>query len=126
MKKRHILYCAGAAVLCATGLGAAPATAGPTVHVVRPGDSIQRAVDAARPGDTVLLTSGTFRQSVRVTTSGLTLRGMGPRTVLTPATGRAADACAQAGSGICVEGADGRPVEGTTVASLTLSGFAKN
>ncbi|WP_329192351.1 MULTISPECIES: right-handed parallel beta-helix repeat-containing protein [unclassified Streptomyces] len=125
MKKRHILYCAGAAVLCATGLGAAPAAAVPMVHVVRPGDSVQRAVDAARPGDTVLLTEGTYRESVRVTTSGLILRGMGPRTVLTPAAGEAADACARAGNGICVEGADGRPVGHTTIASLTLSGFAK-
>ncbi|MEU6892518.1 right-handed parallel beta-helix repeat-containing protein [Streptomyces sp. NPDC046557] len=126
MKTRHILYCASAAVLCATGIGAASPVAGPTVHVVRPGESVQRAVDAARPGDTVLLAEGTYRESVRVTTSRLTLRGMGPRTVLAPASAKSADACARAGNGICVEGVDGRAVEGTTVASLTLSGFAKN
>lgn len=41
-------------------------------------------MDAARPGDTVQLLPGTYRGSVRVTTSGLTLRGAGPNTVITP------------------------------------------
>ncbi|WP_030204400.1 nitrous oxide reductase family maturation protein NosD [Streptomyces sp. NRRL S-87] len=142
MKSRHILSLACTAAACGSLLGAAPPSTGPLVHVVRPGESIQRAVDTARPGDTVLLVGGTYRESVRVTTSGLTLRGLGPRTVLEPAVppaavppasppaataaARAADSCALAGNGICVEGADGRPVSRTTITGLVLSGFAKN
>ncbi|MFF3336846.1 nitrous oxide reductase family maturation protein NosD [Streptomyces sp. NPDC002888] len=142
MTKHHFAYLACTAALVGSALGAAPPASVPTVHVVYPGESIQEAVDAAQPGDTVLLTPGTYRESVRVTTSGLTLRGVGRSTVLQPGTtnatadatahtrpkaaAKAADSCARAGNGICVEGADGNPVEGTTVASLTLSGFAKN
>ena len=126
MTKAHITYLACTAVLVGSGLGAAAPSAGPKTHLVRPGDSIQKAVDAAKTGDIVLLTAGTFRQSVRVTRSGLTLRGMGRSTVIKPAAGKAQNSCAKAGDGICVEGTKDRPVEGTTIASLTLSGFAKN
>ncbi|MED7822727.1 right-handed parallel beta-helix repeat-containing protein [Streptomyces chiangmaiensis] len=126
MTKRHITYLAWTTTLLASTLSCAAATAaGPMTHTVRPGDSIQKAVDAASAGDTVLLSAGTYRESVRVTKSGLTLRGMGPSTVIAPATS-SSNACAKAGSGICVEGKDGHPVEDTTIAALTLSGFAKN
>ncbi|WP_149185199.1 right-handed parallel beta-helix repeat-containing protein [Streptomyces sp. TRM49041] len=126
MTKRQITYLACTAVAVASVLGAAPPDAGPTTHLVRPGESVQQAVDAAKPGDTVLLSVGTYRESVRVTTSRLTLRGMGPGTVLTPGPAQAGNTCAQAGNGICVEGTDGSPVEGTTIGLLTLSGFAQN
>ncbi|MEH0581605.1 right-handed parallel beta-helix repeat-containing protein [Streptomyces sp. B21-108] len=154
MKKCHIAYLACTAALVGTGLGAAPSVAGHTVHVVRPGQSIQKAVDAAKPGDTVLLTSGTFHESVKVGTPGLTLRGMGSRTVLKPdprvstgtaATGtstaaagtststtsaaapapKAPESCAAGGYGICVVGTKKRDVKGVTIASLTVTGFTK-
>ncbi|AJE41292.1 right-handed parallel beta-helix repeat-containing protein [Streptomyces nodosus] len=125
MIKRHIRYVACLATLAGAGIGCTAATAaGPDTHVVRPGQSIQKAVDAARSGDTILLTGGTYRESVRMTKSGVTLRGVGPSTVITP--GPNSNACARAGSGICVEGTDGHPVEDATVEALTLSGFAKN
>ncbi|MGW7541522.1 hypothetical protein ACWGKQ_10440 [Streptomyces sp. NPDC054770] len=38
----------------------------------------------ARAGDTVLVQAGTYRESVTVKTSGLTLRGVGPRPVIVP------------------------------------------
>jgi hypothetical protein len=126
MKKRHIAYLACTAALVGSGLGAAAPSAGPTTYLVRPGDSIQKAVNAAKSGDTVLLTPGTFRESVRITTSGVTLRGMGRTTVIAPAVTQNQSSCAKAGNGICVEGTESRPVEGTTIASLTLAGFAKN
>ncbi|MEU7015216.1 right-handed parallel beta-helix repeat-containing protein [Streptomyces sp. NPDC046385] len=128
MTKRQIASLACAVTLAGSGLGAAaPVAAGsPTVHRVKPGESIQKAVDAAEPGDTVVLSPGTYRESVHITTSNLTLRGSTVfPTVLTP--GKAADGtCARAGHGICVTGKDGAPVKGVTVRSLTLQGFAKN
>ncbi|MFG3103507.1 nitrous oxide reductase family maturation protein NosD [Streptomyces sp. NPDC048182] len=126
MKNCHVVYLVCTAAMIATGLGAAPASAVPLTHVVGPGESIQKAVDAAAPGDTVLLTPGIYRQSVRVSTPGLTLRGMGRSTVITPGTAKAAESCAAGGNGICVTGTKEHPVTGVTVASLTVSGFTRS
>ncbi|MEU7005543.1 right-handed parallel beta-helix repeat-containing protein [Streptomyces sp. NPDC046332] len=127
MTKRQIAYLACTVALVASGLGAAAPTAEHrTVHRVKPGESIQQAVDAAKPGDTVVLAPGTYRESVRITTSNVTLRGSTVfPSVLVPGSA-ATDACAKAGHGICVTGTDGNPVEGVTVRSLTVRGFAKN
>ncbi|MFJ9823984.1 nitrous oxide reductase family maturation protein NosD [Streptomyces sp. NPDC101160] len=127
MTTRQIALLACTAALAASGLGAAAPTAhSRTVHWVRPGESIQKAVDAAGPGDTVLLSPGTYRESVRIATPNLTLRGSGVLpTVLVPGTADDS-ACAKAGNGICVTGTEGRPVSGVTVHSLTLRGFAKS
>ncbi|MEU8531413.1 right-handed parallel beta-helix repeat-containing protein [Streptomyces sp. NPDC048629] len=132
MTRRQIAHLACTAAVVATGLGAAaPTAAHSTVHRVKPGQSIQKAVDAAKPGDTVLLSPGVYRESVRITTSNLTLRGSGIfPTVIEP--GKAADraaagnACAEAGNGICVAGSENRPVERVTIRSLTLRGFTAN
>ncbi|MGQ4405973.1 nitrous oxide reductase family maturation protein NosD [Streptomyces hayashii] len=132
MKKCHIAYLACTAALLGTGLGAAPTVAGHTVHLVKPGESIQQAVDAAEPGDTILLSVGVHHESVTLSTPGLTLRGMGRRTVLEPASGAtktagaAAGTCAADGNGICVVGTKDHRVEDVTVAALTVSGFTKN
>ncbi|WP_407109883.1 nitrous oxide reductase family maturation protein NosD [Streptomyces sp. DSM 116494] len=127
MNRRHIAYLACTTAVVAAGLGAAPSTHQPTVHRVQPGQSIQKAVDAAEPGDTVLLGPGTYRQSVDITESDITLRGHGAtRTVLVPAKTPGKSACAKAGNGICVTGTDKNPLEDVTVRSLTVRGFAKN
>lgn len=122
------LVCTAAVV--ASGLGAAaPADdrAAHRVHRVQPGKSIQQAVNAARPGDTVLLSPGTYHESVRITVSDLTLRGSGTRsTVIVPGPASADSTCATAGNGICVTGTRSSPVKGVTLRSLTLRGFAKN
>ncbi|GGV58881.1 right-handed parallel beta-helix repeat-containing protein [Streptomyces griseoloalbus] len=127
MNKRHIAYLACTTAVVAAGLGAAPSVHHPTVHSVQPGQSIQKAVDAAEPGDTVLLAPGTYRQSVDITESDITLRGTSARlTVLTPPSAAGQNACAKAGNGVCVTGSDKAPLKDVTVRSLTLRGFAKN
>ncbi|MGW3681281.1 right-handed parallel beta-helix repeat-containing protein [Streptomyces prasinus] len=127
MTQRHLTYLTCAVVVLATGMAAAPSAARPTVHRVPPGASIQKAMDAAKPGDTVVLSPGTYEESVDITTPDLTLRGSGAhRTVLVPGTDADRGACAGAGHGICVTGTDEAPLKGVTVRSLTLRGFTGN
>jgi parallel beta-helix repeat protein len=126
MTKRQITCLACIAAVTVSGLGASAPSAGATTYSVHRGQSIQQAVDAARPGDTIAIAPGTYRESVLVTTPGLTLRGAGAKTVIMPATARATNTCAQAGNGICVTGAAGKVVSRVTIRSLTLSGFKKN
>ncbi|PBC94380.1 Right handed beta helix region [Streptomyces sp. OV198] len=117
-------YLACTAAVTASLLGAAPSAEHQTVHWVKPGGSIQKAVNSAHSGDTVVLSPGTYHESVRITVSNLTLRGYGARsTVIVP--GKASGSCAKAGNGICVTGTDKKRVKGVTVSSLTLRGFAK-
>ncbi len=136
-----------AAAVLAGVLGAAPPShAVPDqdegVLVVRPGESIQRAVDAARPGDTVVLLPGVYRENVRINKSHLMLRGTDGHTVLappltptaapTPPTAppaQAAPTCDAAGDGICIAGAPGAPGGPLTdvhLRSLTVEGFRHN
>jgi Right handed beta helix region len=124
MKKLQVTAIACAAVALASGVAAAAPT-GPVRHLVRPGESIQKAVDAARSGDTVVVAPGTYRESVLIDKPDITLEGAGPRTVITPAPG-AQDACAKLGDGVCVLGTGSTPVADVRVRSLALSGFTKN
>ncbi|MEV7022350.1 right-handed parallel beta-helix repeat-containing protein [Kitasatospora sp. NPDC093558] len=127
-RRVHHLAAATAAVCSLTTVLAAttPAhAAGPALLLVYPGDSIQQAVDAARPGDTVQVLPGTYRGSVRITTPGLTLRGSGPASMIVPGDGTE-NACAAAGHGLCVAGPEDAPLQGLTVEALDVSGFRKN
>ncbi|MDJ0345178.1 right-handed parallel beta-helix repeat-containing protein [Streptomyces sp. H10-C2] len=145
MPSRRARHLAGIAACLVTtsvlGLGAAPPVQAAGRQIVRPGESIQQAVDRARPGETILLLPGTYRGSVLVTVPDLTIRGAGSTTVITPAApavrtpgaaGAAAGSeptggsCAAPGHGICVLGTAGHRVAGVRIESLTVSGFAKN
>ncbi|MEU0368967.1 right-handed parallel beta-helix repeat-containing protein [Streptomyces sp. NPDC006283] len=127
MTKRQTTVLGCTALLVVSGLGAsAPAHASVT-HQVRPGQSIQAAVNAAQPGDTINIAAGTYKESVRITKPRLTLQGAGARTVIKPAAKPAkTDSCAAAGNGICVLGTKVQPLEKVRIRSLRLSGFAKN
>jgi nitrous oxidase accessory protein NosD len=102
--------------------------------VVGPGDSIQAAVDAAEPGDTILV-FGTHRENVAIETDGLTLRGIGA--VIRPPATPAVHGCfdptevGEAVHGICVVGDVDfdtgevlRYVDGVTVSGFTIRGFS--
>jgi nitrous oxidase accessory protein NosD len=82
---------------------AAPAMA--TTRNVWPGQSIQRAVNHSRPGDTVVVHRGRYRQTVTITKNDIQLVGR-HATILPPAhpTGLCAQASAPQVSGICVFG----------------------
>ncbi|MEF9904570.1 right-handed parallel beta-helix repeat-containing protein [Streptomyces sp. P9-A2] len=128
--RKYQVTCLGCAIApLVIGMGAlapaASARSGPE-RVVHPGQSIQKAVDAAAPGATIVLTRGTYRGSVTIT-KPLTLRGAGEQTVIAPGKDEEArSACAEAGDGICVTGTDEHPVTGVRVQSLTVEGFKKN
>jgi hypothetical protein len=55
------------------------------VQIVKPGESIQAALNAARPGDTVQLAVGTYRENLLVSKRSITIRG--PATLLPPGEG---------------------------------------
>ena len=78
---------------------------------VRPGESIQRALDEAGPGARIALEEGVYRQNVWIKHAGVTLIGAGPdRTVLVPGEGgpagvpRLHDAADDVVSGVTVHG----------------------
>ena len=113
--------------------GAGPARAAQKV-VVGQGQSIQAAVDAARPGDTIVVT-GRHRENVAVTTDGITLRGEGA--VLEPAAAPVQNACLDPSTpddvdGICILGDINfgtgevvREVRDVTVRGFTIRGFSE-
>ncbi|CAM5481793.1 Right handed beta helix domain-containing protein OS=Streptomyces griseomycini OX=66895 GN=FHS37_003731 PE=4 SV=1 [Streptomyces griseomycini] len=97
------------------------------MHRVEPGKSIQRAVDAAEPGDTVLLAPGTHEGSADITTSNLTLREDGAhRTVRRRAWTPARAPAPRRGMGHLRYRYHKKPVERVTVHSLALRGFEKS
>jgi hypothetical protein len=104
--------------------------------VVGPAGSIQAALDAAAPGDTIVV-RGTHRENVAVGTDGISLRGSGA--VLEPPAVPAANACFDPGvegesvHGICVTGdvdfetgEVARYVRHVSVTGFTVRGFTGN
>ncbi|MFE1768301.1 right-handed parallel beta-helix repeat-containing protein [Streptomyces angustmyceticus] len=126
MVLRQMTYMGCVAGMLVGGLGAASPSDAVERHVVHPGQSIQRAVDRAKPGDTVFVRPGLYRESVVIRKSRIRLVGAGHRTVIEPGGKRAGNMCARAGNGICVIGPAGRPLRDVSIRSLTVKGFKKN
>jgi hypothetical protein len=78
--------------------------------------TIQAAVDAASPGDLILIDRGTYREEVQITTPGITLRGVDRNEVVI-------DGEFQRPNGVSVLFADGVVVENMTAINNTSNGF---
>jgi hypothetical protein len=143
MRKLTMAACAtGLAIALGTGMASAAqasAAQASSVIVVGPGQSIQAAINAARPGDTVFVKPGVYHQSVQIRTNGITLRGSGAfrgGTVLVPPKHFPKTTC-NAGfgpTGVCVlaksvnpkTGVVFVPVRNDTVTGLLVTGFPGN
>jgi hypothetical protein len=111
--------------LVAGMLGAAPAAQAATIDV-HPGQSIQAAINHAKPGDTIVVHPGVYHESVVVTVNHLTLRGAGASgagTVMMPA--QSSNKCLKGGAGICVFGDKHGPRVGTTVEGFEFKGYSQ-
>jgi hypothetical protein len=124
------LLVASTAVVTSVALAAPASAQSGTRRTVRQGQSIQAAVDASRPGDTVVVLRGTYREEVRVSTNRVALRTRGTVTIRPPASGGGrCDAVAP--SGICVlprdlnpdTGAYGARVTGVSIRGFRVVGF---
>lgn len=123
MKKLRLLM----AALC-IGAGALATTAGvarAATIVVNPGQSIQAAVDAANPGDTILVRPGNYHETVLIQKDRIRLQGS-MATITPPAV--STSPCGWVG--VCVVGdADFntgevfRYVSGVTVTGFLIAGF---
>lgn len=88
---------------------------GVTRHVPKDYPNIQTAVDAAAPGDMVLVAEGVYKEEVIVTTPSVTLRGVDRNAVVL-------DGEFQRANGVAVY-ADAVAIENMTARNYTLNGF---
>ena len=100
-------------LLVATGFASAKSKG----HVVRPGESIQKAIKAADPGDTIVVLGGVHHGTVVITKDGISLRGVDA--VLKPPA-KPSSPCGA--SGFCVT-ADNVSVSGFTVRNFPATGI---
>src|SRR5215210_8863118 len=120
-------------LLVASGvvLGAVIGSAGAQSSVVGPGESIQKAVNAADPGDTIVV-RGVHREDVVIRKNGIKLRG-DDAVIQAPTRAKADSPCSKAfgPQAICVLGdvnlktakLEGPRVSGVSVSGFTIRGF---
>jgi len=127
-KPMGVLIAAVLAALASLLAVVAPASAD-HVSVVRPGESIQAAVDAAEPGDKIFVKRGRYAENVVITTDGITLKARGAK--LVPPANPTANACSfgePARDGICAIGDvtfpdDGPPTVNDPISDVKIKGF---
>jgi plastocyanin len=102
----------------AVGPGREPVPAGPgaTIRVPQDRPTIQAGVDAARPGDLILVSPGVYEEAVLVTTPYLTIRGLDRNATIL-------DGGLTKANGIHVVEADGVSIENMTARHYQLNGF---
>jgi parallel beta-helix repeat protein len=115
---RRIVLMATMAVLVALSLlvSAGFSSAKSMGHVVHPGESIQKAIKAAAPGDTIVVLGGVHHETVAIKKDGISLRGVDA--VLKPP----AKPTSCGGSGFCVK-ADNVSISGFTVRNFPGTGI---
>jgi hypothetical protein len=89
---------------------------GSTIQVPQDHETIQEAVDAASPGDLILVSPGTYEEEVNVTTDDLTIRGLDRNEVVL-------EGNFELENGVRVLEADGVVVENMTAQDYTGNGF---
>src|SRR5829696_2620215 len=122
-------------VLVASGVALAVTkigSAGAQSSVVGPGESIQKAVNAAHPGDTIVV-RGVHREDVVIRKNGIKLRGVGNAVIEAPARARADSPCSKVfgPEAICVLGdvnlktgkLTGSRVRDVSISDFTIRGF---
>jgi parallel beta-helix repeat protein len=116
-------------LLVASGvvLGAAIGSAGAQSSVVGPGESIQKAINAAHPGDTIVV-RGVHREDVIIRKNGIKLRGEDDAVIQAPTRAKADSPCSKAfgPQAICVLGdvnLKTAQLEGPRVSDVSVSGF---
>jgi parallel beta-helix repeat protein len=116
---RRIVLMTTMAVLVALSLLVSTgfASAKPKGHVVRPGESIQKAIKAAHPGDTIVVLGGVHHGTVVIKKDGISLRGVDA--VLKPPA-KPTSPCGA--SGFCVQ-ADNVSISGFTVRNFPATGI---
>src|SRR5919107_2794259 len=118
-------------VACGVALAVGVGSAGAQSSVVGPGESIQKAVNAADPGDSIVV-RGVHREDVIIRKNGIKLRGVGNAVIEAPARAKADSLCSRVSgpTAICVLG-DFNPetgevrryVEAVSISGLTVRGF---
>jgi hypothetical protein len=93
-----------------------PSGGGATINVPADHETIQAAVDAAAPGDLILIEPGVYEEAVDVTIDELTIRGLDRNEVIL-------DGGFELENGIRVLGATGVAVENMTARNYTTNGF---
>ena len=125
--KRVLFLAAGSLLAAMTFPSAVAADSGGSADAtVRPGESIQDAVDAAAVGDTILVKRGTYFESVSIQTDGITLKTKGSVTLRPPKDGAGLCNTPDETIGICVVPADIDLAAGTfttRVKDVTIRGF---
>ena len=116
IRTRHVLFALVALIaLGAPACGDDGAKEG-VVRVPQDQETIQEAVDAAEPGDLILVDEGIYKEAVDVTTEDLTIRGVDRNEVIL-------DGEFELENGIRVLDTDGVVVENMTARNYTCNGF---